>query len=79
MDVQIPGRSATVQVVTDLLAAWQKGTGGLLFVTGEPGMGKTHLARATADEARRHVQIGAKLIRRTSLSRVAPRNRQACS
>ncbi len=56
MNLQIPGRSSTAQAVNELLTAWRKGTGGLMFVTGEPGMGKTYLvetviAAAKADPA----------------------------
>ncbi|GGO76789.1 ATPase AAA [Nonomuraea cavernae] len=45
------GREAELRLVGELLAAARRGTGGLLLVTGEAGIGKTSLARAAADEA----------------------------
>ena len=52
MNLQIPGRASTVQAVSDALASWKSGKGGLLIVTGEPGMGKTHLVEATIAAAK---------------------------
>ncbi len=47
------GRSAELDLVRMRLAAAGAGHGGLVLLVGEPGIGKTTLAGAIVDEARR--------------------------
>jgi DNA-binding SARP family transcriptional activator/tetratricopeptide (TPR) repeat protein len=47
------GRSAERAALSGALAAARAGHGRFVLVAGEPGIGKTHLARHLADEARR--------------------------
>jgi DNA-binding CsgD family transcriptional regulator/tetratricopeptide (TPR) repeat protein len=48
----VVGREAELSVLRAALAAALDGAGGLVFVTGEPGIGKSRLARELADQAR---------------------------
>jgi DNA-binding CsgD family transcriptional regulator/tetratricopeptide (TPR) repeat protein len=50
----VVGRDAETSVLQSALAAVRGGAGGLVFVTGEPGIGKSRLAREVADQARAH-------------------------
>jgi len=45
------GRAAELRLIHDLLRRAQRGTGGVLLVDGEPGIGKSMLLRAATDEA----------------------------
>lgn len=49
--VPIVGRSAELNVLEEALRKSMAGTGGLVLVSGQPGIGKTHLARAFAGRA----------------------------
>ncbi|MEV3983452.1 BTAD domain-containing putative transcriptional regulator [Nonomuraea sp. NPDC049758] len=48
---RLVGREAELRTLEELLGAARAGRGGLALVTGEPGIGKTSLARAAADLA----------------------------
>jgi len=48
------GREAERKVVRDLLRRAQRGSGGVVLVDGEPGIGKSRLLRACIDEAPEH-------------------------
>jgi DNA-binding CsgD family transcriptional regulator len=48
------GREPERRVVRDLLRRAQRGTGGVVLVDGEPGIGKSLLLRDCVDEAARH-------------------------
>jgi DNA-binding CsgD family transcriptional regulator len=47
----VRGRAAEQKVIRDLLRRAQRGSGGVVLVDGEPGIGKSRLLRAAADEA----------------------------
>jgi DNA-binding CsgD family transcriptional regulator/tetratricopeptide (TPR) repeat protein len=48
----VVGRDAETGALQAALAAANDGAGGLVFLTGEPGIGKSRLAREVADQAR---------------------------
>jgi DNA-binding CsgD family transcriptional regulator/tetratricopeptide (TPR) repeat protein len=48
----VVGRDAETSVLQSASAAARGGAGGLVFLTGEPGIGKSRLAREVADQAR---------------------------
>ncbi|MEU1878224.1 BTAD domain-containing putative transcriptional regulator [Streptosporangium sp. NPDC020072] len=48
---ELVARSAQLRSVGERLASVRRGTGGVLLVTGEAGIGKTRLAQAAAEEA----------------------------
>ena len=48
----VVGREAELSALRAALAAALDGAGGLVFVTGEPGIGKSRLARELAGQAR---------------------------
>ena len=48
----VVGREAELSALRTALAAALDGAGGLVFVSGEPGIGKSRLARELADQAR---------------------------
>jgi DNA-binding CsgD family transcriptional regulator/tetratricopeptide (TPR) repeat protein len=50
----VVGRDAETVVLQAALSAASGGAGGLVFLTGEPGIGKSRLAREVADQARAH-------------------------
>ena len=50
----VVGREAETALLQAALAAASGGAGGLVFLTGEPGIGKSRLAREVADQARAH-------------------------
>lgn len=57
--VGLPGRDAALSAVAEVLEGCLSGRGGLVLVTGEPGIGKTRLAQAVAEDARaRGVRTG---------------------
>jgi predicted ATPase len=47
------GRSTEIAAVTDTLTTLSDGRGQVLLLAGEPGIGKSTLARLAADQARR--------------------------
>jgi ABC-type Mn2+/Zn2+ transport system ATPase subunit len=47
------GRDAEQSVLRDVLSRAAAGQGGVVFITGEPGIGKSRLVRELADDARR--------------------------
>ena len=47
----VRGREAERKLVRDLLRRAQRGTGGVVLVDGEPGIGKSRLLRDSTDEA----------------------------
>ena len=53
-DEAMHGREPERRVVRDLLRRAQRGTGGVVLVDGEPGIGKSLLLRDCVDEAARH-------------------------
>ena len=53
-DEAVHGREPERRVVRDLLRRTQRGTGGVVLVEGEPGIGKSLLLRDCVDEAARH-------------------------
>ena len=50
----VVGRDAETSALQSASAAARGGAGGLVFLTGEPGIGKSRLARGVADQARAH-------------------------
>ena len=55
----VVGRKAELTALDQALAAALRGTGGLVFLTGEPGIGKSRLARETALHAEREGVLAA--------------------
>jgi DNA-binding CsgD family transcriptional regulator len=53
-DEAMRGREPEQRVVRDLLRRAQRGTGGVVLVEGEPGIGRSLLLRDCVDEAARH-------------------------
>jgi AAA ATPase domain len=53
-DEAMYGREPERRVVRDLLRRARRGTGGVVLVEGEPGIGKSLLLRDCVDEAARH-------------------------
>jgi DNA-binding CsgD family transcriptional regulator len=53
-DEAIRGREPERRVIRDLLRRAQRGTGGVVLVEGEPGIGKSLLLQDSVDEAARH-------------------------
>jgi dephospho-CoA kinase len=45
------GRDAELAVLNALITQAEAGTGGVVLLTGEPGVGKTRLARASTEHA----------------------------
>src|SRR6478609_9172071 len=58
-DIQLVGRDADLDFLRSELASARRGDGGLVFIHGEPGIGKTALVQAFASEA---VQSGTALL-----------------
>ena len=59
MSVLIPGRNTSAQRVSDALQSWSSGRGQILLVTGEPGMGKSHLIDAIQSAAKSDAKLNA--------------------
>ena len=52
MKIEIPGRPDAANRMQTALEDWKSGKGGLIFVPGEPGMGKSHLLDQIAAAAK---------------------------
>ncbi len=48
----IPGRTQTARLLQDAISGWSAGRGRVVLVTGEPGMGKSHLLDAIQSTAK---------------------------